>query len=125
MDLVPVYNQDDKAQGQFWTVRYITAGKGFKFCSKKAWQNDFCGLDTNEGFQQSGGNCVVEADGFYMIHIDLKRSILHIEPARIYGIGSCFGGWDAGMENALFTQDGQTLKATLVADGDWYSECQD
>lgn len=118
VDLVPVYNQDDKAQGQFWTVRYITAGKGFKFCSKKAWQNDFCGLDTNEGFQQSSGNCVVEADGFYMIHIDLKRSILHVEPARIYGIGSCFGGWDAGMENALFTQDGQTLKATLVADGE-------
>lgn len=119
VDLVPVYNQDDKAAGQFWTVRYFSAGKGFKFCPAKAWNGkDFNSLDTNEGFTTSGGNCTVDKDGIYLVHIDLKNSILHMEPARIYGIGSCFGGWDAGMSNALFTQDGKTLKANLVADGE-------
>ncbi|MGN1215149.1 MAG: SusF/SusE family outer membrane protein [Candidatus Cryptobacteroides sp.] len=119
VDLVPVYNQDDKAPGQFWTVRYFSAGKNFKFCPAKAWNGkEFNGLGTNEGFSQGGGNCIVDQDGFYLVHIDLKNDILHMEPARIYGIGSCFGGWDAGMSNALFTQDGKTLQVTLVADGE-------
>lgn len=116
VDLVPVY--DNNAPAQFWTVRYISAGKGFKFCSVKDWKGDFNTLDTNEGFTAESGNCFVDTDGFYMIHIDLKNSILHVEPARIYGIGSCFGGWDEGMENALFAADGKTLKATLAADGE-------
>ena len=117
--LVPVHNSGDKAPGQFWTVRYLSAGKGFKFCPAKAWNGqEFSGLETNEGYTIAGGNCTVEQDGIYMIHIDLKNNILHIEPARIYGIGSCFGGWDEGMENALFTADGRTLKCTLVADGE-------
>ena len=114
--MVPVY--DNNAPAQFWTVRYISAGKGFKFCSVKDWKGDFNTLDTNEGFTAESGNCFVDTDGFYMIHIDLKNSILHVEPARIYGIGSCFGGWDEGMENALFAADGKTLKATLAADGE-------
>lgn len=119
VSLVPVHNSGDKAPGQFWTVRYLSAGKGFKFCPAKAWNGqEFCGLDTNEGYTIAGGNCTVEQDGIYMIHIDLKNNILHIEPARIYGIGSCFGGWDEGMSNALFTADGKTLKCTLVADGE-------
>lgn len=117
--LVPVHNSGDKAPGQFWTVRYLSAGKGFKFCPAKAWNGqEFSGLETNEGYTITGGNCTVEQDGIYMIHIDLKNNILHVEPARIYGIGSCFGGWDEGMENALFTADGRTLKCTLVADGE-------
>lgn len=119
VSLVPVHNNGDKAPGQFWTVRYFSAGKGFKFCPAKAWNGqEFNSLTTNEGFTVSGGNCTVDQDGFYMVHIDLKNSILHIEPARIYGIGTCFGGWDEGMSNALFTADGKTLKCTLVADGE-------
>ena len=119
VSIVPVHNSGDKAPGQFWTVRYLSAGKGFKFCPAKAWNGqEFSGLETNEGYTIAGGNCTVEQDGIYMIHIDLKNNILHIEPARIYGIGSCFGGWDEGMENALFTADGRTLKCTLVADGE-------
>ncbi|MGN0202090.1 MAG: SusF/SusE family outer membrane protein [Candidatus Cryptobacteroides sp.] len=119
VDLVPVYNQDDKAQGQFWTVRYFTANKGFKFCPDKAWNGkEFNALDTNDGYNLSGGNCAVAEDGIYLVHIDLKRSLLHVEPARVYGIGSCFGGWDSNMENALFTADGNTLKCQLSGDGE-------
>jgi hypothetical protein len=121
VEMIPVLHNPDwgaEAEGQFWTVRYISAGKGFKFNTEKKWGGDFWGLTTNEGFTESGGNCVVAEDGFYMVHVDLKREIVHVEPARIYGIGSCFGGWDEGMADALFKADGKTLKATTVAEGE-------
>jgi hypothetical protein len=121
VEMTPVLHNPDwgaEAEGQFWTVRYISAGKGFKFNTEKKWGGDFWGLTTNEGFTESGGNCVVAEDGFYMVHVDLKREIVHVEPARIYGIGSCFGGWDEGMADALFKADGKTLKATTVAEGE-------
>ena len=121
VEMTPVLHNPDwgaEAEGQFWTIRYISAGKGFKFNTEKKWGGDFWGLTTNEGFTESGGNCVVAEDGFYMVHVDLKREIVHVEPARIYGIGSCFGGWDEGMADALFKADGKTLKATTVAEGE-------
>ena len=121
VEMTPVIHNPEwgaEAEGQFWTVRYFSAGKGFKFNSKREWNGDFWGLGTNDGFTESEGNCTVDADGFYMVHVDLKRSIVHIEPARIYGIGNCFGGWDEGMEGALFTADGKTLKATAAGDGE-------
>ncbi len=118
VDLVPVYNQDSKADGQFWTVRYIKAASPFKFCSKKEWSGDFCSLTTNDGFSVDGSNCVVDKDGLYLIHIDLKNEKLHVEQARIYGIGDCFGGWNEGIETALFASDGETASATLAADGE-------
>ncbi len=114
VDLVPVHS----GEGQFWTVRYIAAGSPFKFCSKKAWDGDFCSLTNNDGFTVDGGNCLVDKDGLYLIHIDLKNEKLHVEEARIYGIGDCFGGWNEGMEGALFTNAGQTATATLAADGE-------
>lgn len=130
VSLVPVHS----GEGQFWTVRYFSAGKGFKFNSKKAWGGDFWGLKTNDGFTEAGGNCTVSADGFYMVHVDFKRERVHVEPARIYGIGDCFGGWEAEKETALFAADGKTLKATLsgsgelrmfaassIADTDWWT----
>lgn len=119
--MTPVVHQPSwgaEAEGQFWAIRYISAGKGFKFCAQKTWSGDFWGLDNNYGFVESGGNCTVEKDGIYMIHVDLKNSIVNVEPAHVYGIGNCFGGWDAGMESALFQEDGKVLKATAAADGE-------
>ncbi len=121
VEMTPVLHNPDwgaEAEGQFWTVRYITAGQGFKFNSEKKWGGDFWGLTTNEGFTEEGGDCVVAESGFYMIHVDFKREIVHIEPARIYGIGDCFGGWDEAMEGALFQASGKTLKATTAAEGE-------
>ena len=114
VDMIPVWGEE----GQFWTVRYFTAEKGFKFCSKKEWSGDFCGQTNNDGFVESGGNCIVEESGLYLVHIDLKNEKLHVEKARIYGIGDCFGGWDAGMESALFTNTDGTASIKLPADGD-------
>ncbi|MBR0255985.1 MAG: SusF/SusE family outer membrane protein [Bacteroidales bacterium] len=121
VEMIPVLHNPDwgaEAEGQFWTVRYFTAGKGFKFCSVRDWKGDFWGLTTNDGFVESGGNCTVTEDGFYLVHIDLKREMVHVEPARVYGIGDCFGGWDEAMEAALFKADGKQLKATAAAEGD-------
>ena len=118
VEMTPVLHHPDwgaDAPGQFWTIRYFKAGSGFKFCAQKAWSGDFWGLDTNEGFTESGGNCTVDADGYYMVHIDMKRSIVHVEPAKVYGIGDAFGGWDEGMEAALFTAAEGKLAAKTAA----------
>lgn len=114
VEMTPV----SKQEGQFWTVRYFSAKKGFKYSPIRDWGKDFHSLKTNDGYAVDGSNCTVEADGFYMVHVDLKREMVHVEPARIYGMGDCFGGWDAGMEAALFKADGKVLKATLVGDGE-------
>jgi len=124
VEMTPVVYQPDwgdgcnQSEAQFWTVRHFTAGEGFKFCSKRAWSGDFWGLDTNEGFVESGGNCTVTESGFYLVHVDLKRSIVHVEPARVYGMGNCFGGWNTAMEDAQFKADGKVLKVTAAADGE-------
>ena len=121
--LIPVINMPDwgsEAEGQFWTVRYFKAGNGFKFNSARAWDGgQFGSLETNDGFTNDGdGNVQVPEDGVYLVHIDMKRSILHVEPARIYGIGACFGGWDEAMDGALFEVDGQEMKTTLSDEGE-------
>ncbi len=114
VELTPVNGQE----GQFWTVRYFTDNQGFKFSPEKAWGKDFHSLTTNDGYFVNDGNCAVTEVGFYTVHVDLKREMVHVEPARIYGFGDCFGGWDAKMDAALFKADGKTLKATLAADAE-------
>ncbi len=124
VEMTPVVYQPDwgdgcnKSEAQFWTVRYFTANEGFKFCSQRAWNGDFWGLDTNEGFVESGGNCTVTESGFYLVHVDLKRSIVHVEPARVFGIGPCFGGYTTAMDEALFKADGKQLKLTALSGGE-------
>lgn len=120
VEMTPVLHNPEwgaNAEGQFYTVRYFSANKGFKFCSKRAWSGDFWGLETNDGFVESGGNCTVTADGFYLVHIDFKASKVHVEPAKVYGIGDAFGGWDEAVADNLFVADGTTLKATVKAAG--------
>ncbi len=107
----------DNGAGQFWAIRYITAGKGFKFSPVKDWGSDFHSLETNDGYTEQGGNCTVAEDGLYMIHVDMVRGMVHVEKAQVYGIGDCFGGWNEAMPAALFTVEGRTAKATLSAGG--------
>ena len=121
VEMTPVVHNPDwgaNAEGQFWAVRYISAGKGFKFNSERKWGGDFWGLSENDGFTEAGGNCTVDKDGIYMIHVDFKNEKVHVEPARVYGIGACFGGWTTAMEGALFQADGKVLKATTQDGGE-------
>ena len=129
VELTPVLHNPDwgaNAEAQFWTVRYFKAASGFKFNSAPSWDgNDFNSLETNDGFTVSEGNCFVPSDGFYMVHIDFKRSILHIEPAKVRIVGDCTGlgtdSWNVEMveaaTNNVFVADGTTLKVTLPAGG--------
>ena len=121
VELVPVINNQwgGEATAQWYTIKYLTPGNGFKINGARAWDGgQFGSLETNIGFSNDGdGNVQVETAGVYMIHVDLKRSILLVEPATVYGIGDCFGGWDEAMADALFVQDGKTLKATTKASG--------
>lgn len=92
-EMVPVHSHT----GSFWAVRYLKAGEGFKFCAKKEWSGDFCTLSgDNLGFEVDGNNCVVAADGLYRVEVDLKNGNVYVDPAEIYGIGDCFGGWEEG-----------------------------
>ena len=123
VELWPVINKPDwdngkSAEGQFYTIRYFTTN-GFKFNAEKAWDGgQFGSLETNNGFTNDGdGNVVVPAEGFYLVHIDLKNSILNVEPAKVYGIGDAFGGWNEAMEASLFQAEGKTLKATAPKAG--------
>lgn len=117
VEMTPVLHNPDwgaNAEGQFYTVRYISAGKGFKFNSKRDWGGDFYGLTTNDGYEVSDNNCVVAEDGFYLVHIDLKNEKVHVEPARVFGIGDAFGSWDEEKAENQFQADGKTLKLTVT-----------
>ena len=113
VSMTPVHS----AEGAFWTIKPLEAGKPFKFCPVKDWNGDFTGLGEDSGYVVADGNCSVEADGIYMIYVDVKNKKLVVEPAAVYGIGDCFGGWDAKMEAAKFAVEGQSLKVTVLADG--------
>ena len=113
--MTPVHSNE----GAFWTTRYLTAGNGFKFCTQREWNGDFFSLDNNYGFTMDGGNCYVEEDGFYTIYVDLTNSVIAVEPAAVYGIGDCFGGWDVDVEENKFVAQGdQLVSPVFVADGE-------
>ena len=90
VEMIPVWGKD----GQFWCVRYFNAGTGFKWAPQRKWADDFCQLKNTTGFITGDGNAFVEADGMYMVFIDYLKGSIYIEPAKIYGIGDCFGGWN-------------------------------
>jgi hypothetical protein len=112
VEMTPVHSHE----GQFWCVRYFTAGHGFKWNTKKGWGGDFNSLGTNVGFTIEGGNAVVATDGFYSVYIDYTINKITIEPAKVYGMGDCFGGWNAGQYP--FTANGTVMKITTTAAGE-------
>ena len=114
VNMTPVNGQ----AGQFWAIRYIEAGKGFKFCAVKEWSGDFTGLGEDTGYTVADGNCFVAENGVYMIYVDTANKKLCVEKAQVYGIGECFGGWDAKMASALFTEQDGKLVGKTAAEGE-------
>ena len=53
-----------------------------------------------------------------MIYVDTENKKVCVEPAKVYGMGSCFGGWTEAMENALFTAADGKLSITVAASGE-------
>jgi len=110
VNMVPV----NGVEGAFWCVNYFTAGNGFKWNSAKDWNgSDFAGLGETIGYEVSGGNAEVAEDGLYMVYIDMVAGKIAIEPAKVYGIGDCFGSWDSG--TYPFTLNGATMSITTSA----------
>ena len=120
VSLVPVNGHS----GAFWTTRYIKTTyvdeegnvkpAGFKFCPKKEWSGDFFSLGNDSGYEAKDGNCFVAEDGFYTIYVDLVNNIIAMEPAAVYGMGDCFGGWDAAKAENKFVAEGTTLVSPAV-----------
>lgn len=111
VEMTPVHSHT----GAFWAIRYMTTTTEFKFCAKKEWNGDFTTLGTNTGFTTPGNN-MVEADGMYMIYVDLANDFVTVEPANVYGMGDAFGGWETKPEN-LFTVADKKASATTSAAG--------
>jgi len=103
--------------GKFWAVRYFAnANDGFKWNTAKAWGSDFYSLGTDAGFTTHDGNAFVSAAGFYIVLVDYTINKITIEPAQVYGIGNCFGGWNTGQYP--FVADGNVMKFTTTNDGE-------
>lgn len=101
--------------GEFWAVRYISAGKGFKWSPNKEFKGDFSKLgDATNGYILVDGNAQVAADGMYMIYIDYLNEKITIEPAGVYGMGGCFGGWEA--QAYPFAVSGKKMTRTTTAE---------
>ena len=114
VEFTPVHSHS----GAFWTTRYIKADSPFKFCPKREWSGDFFSLGNDFGYEAKDGNCFVAEDGFYTIYVDLEDKIVAVEPAAVYGMGECFGGWDTDMAANKFVAEGTTLVSpAFVADG--------
>jgi hypothetical protein len=103
-------------EGHFWAIRYITAGKGFKWCPVRDWNGDFNSIGENIGYTVSDGNAVVAESGMYMIYVDRVNGKISVEPARVYGIGECFGSWDSAMYPFEVTD--KTMTRTAIGAGD-------
>ena len=106
--------------GAFWAIRYIEAGKGFKFSPvNTGWGSDFTDLGNGKGFTVSGGNCSVATSGLYTLQVDYENSKVIVEPAVIIGMDKPFGNdnWDKTLEAAKFTIDGKLASKTAVAAG--------
>ena len=110
VEMVPVHSNP----GKFWAVRYMTTTTEFKFCAQKAWNGDFTGLKDNTGFVTPGNN-KVEADGLYLIIVDLNAEAVSVATAQIYGIGDAFGSWDAATYPFEVAADGTATITTAKA----------
>ena len=110
VSMVPVHS----APGKFWAVRYMTTTTEFKFCAVQEWNGDFCTLTNNSGFVTPGNN-MVEADGLYLIIVDLTADAVSVAPAAIYGIGDAFGNWNEGEHAFTVNADGTATITTAAA----------
>lgn len=116
VDMIPV----NETEGAFWTIRYFEKDKGFKWSPEKDWKGDFAQLKEKEGYTIGTGdnenNAIVSESGLYMVYIDMVADKITIEPAKIYGMGDCFGSWDAG--KYLFDVNEGKVSLKTTAEGE-------
>ena len=99
----------------FWAIMNLKANEGFKFNTVKDWNGgDFTKLVQGvEGATEKDGNLIVAEDGLYLIYVDYATDKVTVQPARVYGLGDAFGGWDNGV--AFEAKDGKFEGVTTAA----------
>lgn len=112
VEMVRVNSHD----GMFWCTRQITADQGFKFCAVREWNGDFATLGTSD-VTVKDGNLVVAETGLYTVIVDLAGNKVSVAPAKVFGMGNAFGGWDEGKYPFTINADG-TATITTAAAGD-------
>lgn len=107
IEMVPVHSH----KNLFWQIVWMEAGEdlaGFKFAPEKAWGDDF-GMEEDLGggeFSFGGNNTPAPAEsGYYMVVVDLEAEKFSVAEPQVYMIGEAVGGWGAGDESNLFTQN--------------------
>ncbi|HCC51724.1 MAG TPA: hypothetical protein DEQ30_06410, partial [Porphyromonadaceae bacterium] len=58
----------------------------------------------------------VAESGMYMIYVDMENGKIAVEPAKVYGMGDCFGSWD--IATYPFVVEGQTMTCTTTGSGE-------
>jgi hypothetical protein len=115
VEMTPVHSHE----GQFWCVRYFTAGNGFKWNTVKSWEGGgFFTIGTDVGFTTADGNAFVPTDGFYCVYIDYTVNTITIGQAQVYGMGDCFGSWNAGQYSFTPDNANKVMKITTTAAGE-------
>ena len=103
--------------GHFWAIRYISAGtQGFKWSPVRDWGSDFYSLGEEIGYTVSDGNAHVAESGMYMVYVDMINGKISVEPAKVYGMGDCFGGWDTA--TFPFASEDRTMTYTTTGSGE-------
>ncbi len=115
-------------EGLYWKILSFEGGKGFKV-SNANWGDTNLGFGEIDSFDsdgvtvgESGGNMTIATSGIYIVVLDLRndQKKLSIVPAKVYGMGDTFGGWDEDKESNLFTVDSEAktlVSPVLPADG--------
>ena len=128
---------ENASNNQWWCIRYIGEGKGFKFNYDKEWNGNevgFAGVVAGEkgtaagALVDAGGNIGVEKGGWYIIAVtvdivgrDYVYTVDMFEP-KVYIFGATNGGiWnadDAWMFTVPETEDGEFVSPALAAEGE-------
>lgn len=99
--------------GVYWKILTLEAGKGFKI-SASGWSDPNLGYGEISDFDEEGvaisedgGNLSVSETNIYMVVVDLRDNSkkLSVTPAKVYGMGDAFGGWDSNKAENLFKVD--------------------
>ena len=102
--------------GTFWTIKYFSKDKGFKWAPVRDWSGDFAGMKENIGFEVKDGNAFVPENGLYMVYIDMVADKMVIEKPKVHGIGDSFDTWNLDVQLFELNEDGKTMNATTLAD---------
>lgn len=99
--------------GVYWKILTLEGGKGFKI-SAEGWGNPNLGFGEISELDAEGvtisngdGNLSIESTNIYMVVLDMRENKykLSVTPAKVYGIGDTFGGWDENKAENIFEID--------------------